>query len=109
MTKTEKPFYRELLAGIDDRPREYMLYLTVEECSELAQASIKLARAMNKWTPKPLLKCREELIEEIADVLICMKLVCTQYHFEQSEVDEVIKHKEECLYKRWVENNYEEK
>lgn len=44
-----------------------------EEASELAQAALKLRRALDgkNYTPKTIEECRENLNEEFADVAIC--------------------------------------
>ena len=45
-----------------------------EECGELIQASAKLIRTMSEtgFTPVSRMEAREHLIEEIADVSVCM-------------------------------------
>lgn len=51
-----------------------MLEQTAEECSELAQACLKLARFMRgeNPTPKPPEEIFENIYEEVADVQICI-------------------------------------
>lgn len=51
-----------------------MLEQTAEECSELAQACLKMARKLrnDNPTPKTDKEIRDNLCEEIADVLICI-------------------------------------
>ena len=53
------------------------LELLAEECTELAHAALKLARAerLENPTPKTQSDCREEIFEEVADVLISMELI----------------------------------
>lgn len=55
----------ELLAGL------------AEEASELAQAALKLRRAIDGTNPTPVTEseARDNLIEEIADVLFCMEML----------------------------------
>lgn len=43
-----------------------------EECAELIQAATKFRRAMNGTTPVSLAKAQENLIEEMADVRVCI-------------------------------------
>lgn len=43
-----------------------------EKCTECAQASLKMFRALNGDTPVSQMDAREHLIEEIADVSVCM-------------------------------------
>lgn len=52
-----------------------------EECSELSQAALKLARKMRgeNPTPKTYQECRDSLQEEMADILLCID----QYMNEQ--------------------------
>lgn len=47
-----------------------LLAQLAEEAAELAQAALKLRRALDgtNWTPKTLEECRNALTEEIADV-----------------------------------------
>jgi len=54
-----------------------MLEQLAEECSELAQASLKYARLLRgeNPTPKTEAECLESLTEEIADVYLCMNLI----------------------------------
>lgn len=53
-----------------------------EECSELAQAALKLARLERgeNPTPKAKIDCESALMEEIADVHLCIGVIST--HFE---------------------------
>lgn len=48
-----------------------------EECCELGQAALKMARKLREEnpTPKTLMECQEALQEELGDVLLCMKLI----------------------------------
>ena len=54
-----------------------MLEQLAEECSELAQASLKYARLLrgDNPTPKTEQECLEALTEETADVYLCMNLI----------------------------------
>lgn len=51
-----------------------MLEQTAEECAELAQALLKLARAERGESPTPrsMEECQEKVLEEIADVETCL-------------------------------------
>ncbi len=53
-----------------------------EECSELAQASLKYARLLRgeNPTPKTRQECLESLTEEIADVELCNSLLFGDDH-----------------------------
>lgn len=58
----------------DYLPQTEILAQLAEEASELAQAALKLRRAMDGTnpTPKSVEECRESLCEEYADVFVCM-------------------------------------
>ena len=52
-----------------------MLEQTAEECSELAQACLKMARKIRgeNPTPKSAKEIADNLAEEVADVFICLQ------------------------------------
>lgn len=78
----------ELLAGL------------AEECSELAQAALKLRRVFDQKNPTPMSEeeAIEHLYEEIADV----KLYCSQLDIPARYISEIMERKE----KRWEERLY---
>ena len=78
----------ELLAGL------------AEECSELAQAALKLRRVFDQKNPTPMSEeeAIEHLYEEIADV----KLYCSQLDIPARYIREIMERKE----KRWEERLY---
>lgn len=80
-----------------DLPLIKRLDLLIEECAECIQAVTKLKRAMEGDTPVTTIEAREHLIEEIADVSVCM----TALHdvAPLSDVGEVIAEKAN----RWTE------
>lgn len=53
----------------------YMLRQLAEECCELGQAALKVVRAMNEETPMSMGEARENLVEELADVLNMIGIV----------------------------------
>lgn len=53
---------------------DYLPRQLAEECSELAQAALKLIRARNGETPDSITKARNLYIEEIADVWVMLSL-----------------------------------
>ena len=73
----------ELLAGL------------AEECSELAQASLKLRRVFDKTNPTPTSEedALEAFYEEIADVRLYLRMI----DIPQKYIDEIMNEKE----KRW--------
>ena len=83
-----------------------LLEQTAEECTELAQASLKLARKMrgNNPTPKDVPELIENLEEEVADVDICIRLLADDGIIDTDNVIDVIEAKE----KRWMKRIEEE-
>lgn len=57
----------------DILPQEEILAQLAEEASELAQAALKLRRAMDMTNPTPMTiqDAGNRLVEEIADVIVC--------------------------------------
>ncbi|MGM9640532.1 MAG: MazG nucleotide pyrophosphohydrolase domain-containing protein [Faecousia sp.] len=58
-----------------------------EEASELAQAALKLRRAIDKWNPTVVSEesARDHLREEIGDVLNCLGQLTTDYDMAVAE------------------------
>lgn len=58
-----------------------ILAQTGEEAAELAQAALKLRRALTgeNPTPKSIAECLDDLQEEFADVLVCIQAFCDAY------------------------------
>lgn len=76
---------------IRDLPEETRLIQLAEEASELAQACLKLVRVMDGDTPLPEQYVRDNLIEEMADVSVCMTAL--QDIAPLSQVGEIITQK----------------
>ena len=59
----------------DYLPETEILAQLAEEASELAQAALKLRRALDGTnpTPKSVRECRKALVEEIADMRVCLQ------------------------------------
>lgn len=76
-----------------------------EEASELAQAALKLRRAYDgkNPTPKTVEECINALLEESADVDLCLCLLCRLLP-NMTEVGLFILHEkiEEKKLKRWI-------
>ena len=83
-----------------------LLEQTAEECTELAQASLKLARKMrgNNPTPKDIPELIENLEEEVADVDICIRLLADDGIIDIDNVIDISEAKE----KRWIKRIEEE-
>ena len=54
-----------------------MLEMLAEECTELAQASLKLSRKIRRenYTPRSEEACLKSLTEELADVMVCINQI----------------------------------
>lgn len=63
------------MGGIKSLGEEELLCQLAEEASELSQAALKLRRAINgrNPTPKTIVECRHDLVEEVADVGLVLK------------------------------------
>ena len=57
--------------------KEDLLCQLAEECSELAKAALKLRRAITKTNPTPVTynQALEDLMEEVADVMLCLRVL----------------------------------
>ena len=83
----------------DKLGKEEILCQLSEECSELIQACLKHRRAMKGLTPKTEKETRDNLIEEMADVLLNIQQV--MYLFSDKEVEESIKSIQSYKTNRW--------
>lgn len=90
---------------IKSLPETELLAQLAEECSELAQAALKLRRAMDKTNPTPISReeAREKLIEEIADVFNCIDFIAEIEQLDASETFRIMKDKRERWEKRLKE------
>ena len=78
--------------------------VAMEELSELQRAVSKLVRYPEERTkPFDFKGLRNNLIEEMADVLICMDQLIEYYQIERSEIQEFIQAKQERQAKRLEE------
>lgn len=71
----------------DILPQTEILAQLAEEASELAQAALKLRRALDgkNPTPKGVNECENALIEEYADVIVCISaLNCSPEWYEDA-------------------------
>lgn len=75
--------------------------VAMEELSELQKAISKLVRNPEEKTkPLEFKGLRHNLIEEMADVLICMDQLIEFYHIQRPEIQELIQAKQERQAKR---------
>jgi hypothetical protein len=78
--------------------------VAMEELSELQKAVSKLVRYPEERTkPFDFKGLRNNLIEEMADVLICMDQLIEYYQIERHEIQELIQAKQERQAKRLEE------
>ena len=90
---------KELFEAVDkkaekmDKIRQYLgpeetLAQLAEECAELGQAALKLRRVLDghNATPVSLLEAEMNLQEEMADVLVCMRMA----GMDTSEIAETV-------------------
>ena len=83
----------------DKLGKEEILCQLSEECSELIQACLKYRRTMKGWTPKTETEAKENLVEELADVLLNIQQV--MYLFSDEKVEESIKSIQSYKTNRW--------
>ena len=83
----------------DKLGKEEILCQLSEECSELIQACLKYRRAMKCLTPKTEEEVKENLFEELADVLLNIQQM--MYLFSDEKVEESIKSIQSYKTNRW--------
>ena len=74
-----------------------MLEQAAEECTEMAQACLKLARIMRGENPTPMTRkeAEENLAEEVADVCICADELFAMEVIREDRVNRYWKDKQE--------------
>ena len=105
--------YRGFMVEIDARVNQGTMdrygiqnqsLVSMEELSELQKAVSKLVRYPEEKTkPFDFKGLRNNLIEEMADVLICMDQLINFYKIDRSEIQELIQAKQERQAKRLEE------
>lgn len=105
--------YRGFMVEIDARVNQGTMdrygiqnqsLVAMEELSELQKAVSKLVRYPEERTkPFDFKGLRNNLIEEMADVLICMDQLIEYYQIERPEIQELIQAKQERQAKRLEE------
>ena len=83
----------------DKLGKEEILCQLSEECSELIQACLKYRRTMKGLTPKTEDEIKENLFEELADVLLNIQQMI--YIFSDEKVEESIKSIQSYKINRW--------
>lgn len=85
----------EIIRLIVAHGMEETLDICMEECSELSKAITKLKRSMRSGSRIAVKKCRKDLVEECADVIICIKILCELYNIPEKELYTTIYNKME--------------
>lgn len=92
----------------DILPKTEILAQLAEEASELAQAALKLRRALDGTnpTPKSVAECEANLMEEFADISNATSALCDAWFgndFEsENEFWDAVREIEDAKYKRWL-------
>ena len=81
----------------EDLPLRTRLIQLAEESAELAQASLKLVRAIEGDTPVDEAQAHDHLLEEIGDVKLCADIITS------SDDDKAIRAIYANKYRRWEE------
>ena len=85
----------------DKLGKEEILCQLSEECSELIQACLKYRRTMKGLTPKTETEAKENLFEELADVLLNIQQMMYLFSDEDEKVEESIKSIQSYKTNRW--------
>lgn len=83
-------------------PEAAWLEMLAEECSELAHAALKLARIQRGENPTPATEdtWRGKVIEEMADIMICLDIVKDMDWIDHNRMAEIRKFKLKRMEKR---------
>lgn len=91
----------------DQVPRVEVLAQLAEEAAELGHAALKLRRVIEDRNPTPvsLHQALENLAEEIADVMLCARVLDFEADFRDPEMDAIVRFKLQRWATRlgWVE------
>lgn len=107
--RTYRGFMVEIDARVNDETMDrygikMQSLVAMEELSELQKAISKLVRNPEERTkPLEFKGLRRNLIEEMADALICMDQLIEYYQIERHEIQELIQAKQERQAKRLEE------
>ena len=90
-----KKAYKIMKKAIKKYGVEKQLLICIEELSELIQAITKMERYPNDETRK------NDLTEELTDVLICLDYLALIYEIDEAKIDEIwskkLKRLKECM------------
>ena len=79
----------------EDLPEKKLLIQIAEEGAELSKAALKVVRAMEGDTPVPEAEARKNLIEEMADVMLTIRVKTSKMEDDEIKGTMVLK------YQRW--------
>lgn len=84
---------------IEELSQAELLAMLAEEAAELSQAALKLRRVLDGSNPTPTTygEAKEDLIEEAADVELCMRQITALSDRHEIELVKAAK------YRRWLE------
>lgn len=87
-----------------------ILEQSAEECNELSQACLKMARKLRDEnpTPKTLDDIRENLVEELSDVMLCIDYIISTCNIRMDEISPMIVEKQNRWIDRIIESVMEE-
>jgi len=87
-----------------------VLEMLGEEGAEMTHASLKWARQLRgeNPTPKTEEECREALTEEVADVMLCIRLIIEGYVIDPDKVNDIVEEKMLRWHERLREAHHEE-
>ena len=87
------------MSNFDFLPQTELLAQLAEECAELGQAALKLRRVLDGSNPTPVSyqEAKHALMEEAADVQLCMRTVHALA--DQAVIDDIIRRKQA----RWLQ------
>ena len=80
----------------EEQAEETLLTNLIEEAGELVQAATKLLRVFHGDTPVSEMEAREHLIEEMADVMLCIQVKASLLEYVQ--IHQICADK----YRRWT-------
>lgn len=82
-------------------PETELLAQLAEECAELSKAALKLRRSIDGTNPTPIdkTKAKQKLMEEIADVFVCIDAVAVAEKIDVKSVFGI----SEVKMARWME------
>ena len=92
----------------DILPKTEILANAAEEASELAQAALKLRRALDGTnpTPKSVAECEANLMEEIADINNVIRVLCDAWFGNdldsECEFWDAVQEIADAKYNRWL-------